>query len=320
MGNDFIEGHRGAPPESWAAPFRKAFSLRGRHESRLKWYFIWARRFAACLSGRSLHLATRNDAEGFLTTLASSPGINAWQVEQATDALTILLGSVFGQEWVRTIRIPAPPPPRRPASRGGRTGRTFTVRDPMPAQFGSYRTVARYGGGNGSPRILLKSERSTSGTWNFAMPERPSGPLSSGSTPARPASGPGSTSSRPRVFGSTDHGENTAPPPARDRPAAGRTVRGAQYRYRKARRLPHAAALLRHPPARVGRGHPHGAGTARAQRRLDDDDLHPRPEPARPVGTQPRGRVGGGNPVGGAPSISTWMVRRVGDGGGMDGL
>jgi integrase len=72
---------------------------------------IWARRFAACLSGSSLHLATRNDAEGFLTTLASSPGISAWQVEQATDALTILLGSVFGQEWARTIRIPAAPPP-----------------------------------------------------------------------------------------------------------------------------------------------------------------------------------------------------------------
>jgi len=32
-------------------------------------------------------------------------------MEQATDALTILLGSVFGQEWARTIRIPAPPPP-----------------------------------------------------------------------------------------------------------------------------------------------------------------------------------------------------------------
>jgi len=43
--------------------------------------------------------------------LASSPGISAWQVEQATDALTILLGSVFGQGWARTIRIPAPPPP-----------------------------------------------------------------------------------------------------------------------------------------------------------------------------------------------------------------
>jgi integron integrase len=77
----------------------------------LKWYFIWARRFVAYLSGRPLHLATHNDAEGFLTTLASSPRLTTWQVEQATDALTILLGSVFGQEWAKTIRIPAPPPP-----------------------------------------------------------------------------------------------------------------------------------------------------------------------------------------------------------------
>jgi integron integrase len=111
MGNDFAEDHRGAPPESWAAPFRRALVLRGRPESRLKWYLIWARRLSVCLSGRPLHLATREDAEKFLTTLASSPGISAWQVEQATDALTILLGSVFGQEWARTIRIPAPPPP-----------------------------------------------------------------------------------------------------------------------------------------------------------------------------------------------------------------
>lgn len=41
------------------------------------------------------------DAEGFLSMLVSSPGISAWQVEQATDALTILLGIVFGQGWVR---------------------------------------------------------------------------------------------------------------------------------------------------------------------------------------------------------------------------
>ena len=111
MGNNFAEGHRGAPPESWAAPFRKVLGLRGRPEARVRWYFIWARRFAVFLSGRPLHLATREDAEGFLTTLASSPEISAWQVEQATDALTILLGSVFGQEWARTIRIPATPPP-----------------------------------------------------------------------------------------------------------------------------------------------------------------------------------------------------------------
>lgn len=119
MWNDFDEGHRGAPPESWAVPFRKALVLRGRPESRLKWYLIWARRFAAYMSDRPLHLATRNDAEGFLTTLASSPEIAAWQMEQATDALTILLGSVFGQEWARAIRIPAaPPPPDVPLPKG----------------------------------------------------------------------------------------------------------------------------------------------------------------------------------------------------------
>jgi hypothetical protein len=38
-----------------------------------------------------------DDAGGFLTTLASSPGITPWQVEQATDALTILPGNAFGQ-------------------------------------------------------------------------------------------------------------------------------------------------------------------------------------------------------------------------------
>ncbi len=104
MGTDLDEDRRGAPPESWAAPFRKTLSLRGRPEARVKWYFIWARRFTAYLSGRPLHLATREDAEGFLTTLASSPGIDPWQVEQATDALTILLGSVFGQGW-ETARL-----------------------------------------------------------------------------------------------------------------------------------------------------------------------------------------------------------------------
>jgi len=119
MGNDFIEEHRGAPPESWAAPFRKAFSQRGRPESRLKWYFIWASRFAVFLPGSSFHLASREDAERFLSMLASSPGISDWQVEQAADALTILLGSVFGQEWARTIRIPdTPPPPGIPLPKG----------------------------------------------------------------------------------------------------------------------------------------------------------------------------------------------------------
>ena len=81
MGVEFDGGNHGALPEPWAAPFRKALALRGRPDSKMEWYLIWARRFAAWLAGRPLHLATRDDAEGFLTTLASSPRISGWQVE-----------------------------------------------------------------------------------------------------------------------------------------------------------------------------------------------------------------------------------------------
>ena len=38
---------------------------------------------------------------GFLSTRTSSPEIDDWKVDQATDALTIPSGSAFGQEWAR---------------------------------------------------------------------------------------------------------------------------------------------------------------------------------------------------------------------------
>ena len=150
MGVDFIDDHRGAPPEAWAAPFRTALGLRGRTEARVKWYLVWARRFAASLSDRPLLLATREDAERFLSTLTASPGgIAAWQLEQATEALTILLGSVFGQAWARAIRIPPPPSP----SRWRRPGRAFALRDPLPRLLRAHRTVVHFLGGS-VPRIL----------------------------------------------------------------------------------------------------------------------------------------------------------------------
>jgi hypothetical protein len=46
--------------------------------------------------------ARLKDAEGFLSMLASSPGISVWQVEQPTDGLTKPFGSLFGQEWAWT--------------------------------------------------------------------------------------------------------------------------------------------------------------------------------------------------------------------------
>lgn len=98
-------------PESWAGPFRKALEMHGRSGVRIKWYIVWARGFSAFLSGTPLQRAGREDVEGYLAKLSSSQKMEHWQVEQAADALKILLGSVFGQEWARGLRIPAPPPP-----------------------------------------------------------------------------------------------------------------------------------------------------------------------------------------------------------------
>jgi integron integrase len=111
QGWDRDPDHRGIPQESWAGPFRKALEMHGRPTARVKWYFVWARGFAAFLSGKPLQRADRVNAEAYLVKLSSSPKVEHWQVEQAADALTILFGSVFGQEWARTIRIPDPPPP-----------------------------------------------------------------------------------------------------------------------------------------------------------------------------------------------------------------
>ena len=57
----------------------------------------------------------------------------------------------------------------------------------------------------------------------------------------------------------------------------------------EARDLPHAAPLVRDPPARDRLRHPHHPGAARPQRRVHDDDLHARPEPRRPRRQEPAG-------------------------------
>ena len=104
-------GRTSNTPKPWNEPFRHALRLHGRPESRFKWYLVWANRFIDFLAGTLPEQATREDAERFLASLASSARIAAWQVDQAADALIILLGNVFGYSWSREIRVPAPAPP-----------------------------------------------------------------------------------------------------------------------------------------------------------------------------------------------------------------
>ena len=81
------------------------------------------------------------------------------------------------------------------------------------------------------------------------------------------------------------------PPSRRGNPAAGGQGCPRARRDPQAGDLPHAAALLRHPPARGGARHPDGAGAARPQGRGDHPALHARvgtrggwrAQPARPA-------------------------------------
>lgn len=111
MGTNLSPGCEAGAGEAWVVPFQRALSLHGRPEAQFKWRLIWARRFATHLSPRRLPQASRDDAEAFLSTIASWSNIAPWQIDQAADSLTILLGSVFGQPWAREIRIPVQPSP-----------------------------------------------------------------------------------------------------------------------------------------------------------------------------------------------------------------
>ena len=104
---------RQARPFDWEEAFRKALAMHGRSEERHKWLLVWARKLAAWAErhGKSARDLGQRDVEAFLAHLATSPRLAAWQVEQAADSTRILVGTVFGQEWGRLVRMPEPEPP-----------------------------------------------------------------------------------------------------------------------------------------------------------------------------------------------------------------
>ena len=99
--------------EEWVGPFRRALALHGRPARHHMWHIIWGRKLAVWAGrwGKQLRDLNREEAETFLATHSSSPGIAPWQLAQATDAIRILFGSVFGQDWGRLVRPPDPLPP-----------------------------------------------------------------------------------------------------------------------------------------------------------------------------------------------------------------
>jgi integrase len=260
MGTTEIEVHdaENRIEEDWVEPFRRALEMHGRPADKHKWYIVWARKFAQRIEGRTLREVTRKDVEDFLATLSTSPGIAPWQTDQAADSLSILIGSIFGQGWARTVRSPSPPPPPdipiptgddpvdrlryviRCRNYSARTEKSYAF---WVSRFLSFCRECGVEPGTDTVRAFLErlviSGNMTASTQSQA--------LNALAFHFKNVLG--------ESFGELGDFRKSK------RPKKLPVVLSRE----EVRRLPHAPALLRHPPARVGRGHPHGAGTARTQ-------------------------------------------------------
>ena len=80
--------------------YLRALSLASVPEEKKQWYIRWVERFVAFLGDKMLEVADREDAENFIASLGRRPGTEPWQIRQATDAVRILLTSIYGKQWL----------------------------------------------------------------------------------------------------------------------------------------------------------------------------------------------------------------------------
>jgi integron integrase len=74
-------------------------------ENRLKYYLGWAKQFSQSLHGTSLKDCTPVHVKTFLVNLASSPAIEPWQLEQASESLRLLLDRLLKLPWASSAEV-----------------------------------------------------------------------------------------------------------------------------------------------------------------------------------------------------------------------
>jgi len=77
-------------------------------EDRRPWYQRWCDQFRRHLRGRHFLDAEEKDVSDFLQKLANRAKMAQWKVEQAHEALELLLGKTLELEWVDQVEIPVP--------------------------------------------------------------------------------------------------------------------------------------------------------------------------------------------------------------------
>ena len=88
-----------APDHSWHTPYLRALEITGVPEPRWRWFVRWAELFGEFLKEKPLHMADRQDAEAFVRSLESVRRMDSWRLQQASDALRLLLTAVYGKRW-----------------------------------------------------------------------------------------------------------------------------------------------------------------------------------------------------------------------------
>ena len=245
-----------------------------------------------CSSSTATSSAARS-ASSATWSAPASPGACRW-CSRASE-VKALLAELDGDRWLMAslhVRLGAAPhgvpAPARPRPRAVARARSWC------ATARAARTASRCCRARSSPPSRRSSParaRSTSATSTTAGARSPlPGALARKypNAPARLALAVGLPAAAP-LAGPRDRRGGPPPRPRDDRPARRQGGR-LQRRHRQARHLPHAAPLVRDPPARGRLRHPHHPGAPRPQGRAHDDDLRARPQPRRPGRAQPDGR------------------------------
>ncbi len=88
--------------------YAKVIGGAGVPADRRAWYQRWCEGFRRHLNGRSFVEAVPDDVKSYLKGIVRSAKMSQWQVDQAHEALILLLGKTLNVPWTETETIPVP--------------------------------------------------------------------------------------------------------------------------------------------------------------------------------------------------------------------
>jgi hypothetical protein len=89
------------PVKEFWQEYRAAVLRQGVAQAKAEWFVRWAQRFARAVPGVSLRARTDAHVRALLRDLESQTHVEAWQVEQAQEALHMLYQHCLPRPWAQ---------------------------------------------------------------------------------------------------------------------------------------------------------------------------------------------------------------------------